>query len=382
MNNFLWRFIHLFYHATIQFFSIVAASISSPISFFLSAILRFLKRQPPQPIQKPAKPPISSHAIDWTIRRIKPAKDPSRNPFKMPAPLLRFSKSYQNAQTDFSQLRSSEQNPQVMRQELRQVRAMAKVIYAQGPRLASFKALERTENAAKFFFAQAYHLVSSGAMKAYPLEGLNKCIAFFALPKSKLVFVAISEDKLPTKDVEVRQALLRMMTLLNTHTAPYRFELVARPTKEQYLLLRTLNMRHDGVATREIVEPRFRCSEVALMIAACKIGRFKPLTLDDIGVIPFGSGLWHAQMGDEPIQGFSASFRNMKYKKKKPLKIPIGIDSHAYLDVWEACPEHCAKFYHQMRAISASGTSATTFNEPRAESFIYDSNRRADRLSL
>ncbi len=325
----------------------------------------------------------ASHAVSSG----KPSSADIPRNFSVPSVFNHFANMLNTySEPDRFQGRDSVVSGKDTKSEFQQVRGMAKHILHEGGDLApNQQAIERTERAAQTFFQLAYGLISP--QTPYPLKNKNKCVGFLAIPQSKLVLIAISEDRDPSKDIDMRKSMCHFISQINQLSKAYVFELVVTPTREQYLLLRTLSFftskEAPDTSSREamvskkvaidLIEPRTRCAEVALAVAACKIGRSKTLKLSELGMVQFGSGLWEMlDKKDIKVLGFEAAKRNTQYIKRPPLIFSVGDDKHkeVALDRWDPCENHCALFLNELRALAAAGSSATTFSEPRSESIF------------
>jgi len=255
----------------------------------------------------------------------------------------------------------SSHNPQESKSRLKGVFSMAKFLYQQegieNQVEPSQKARFRTQKAAVKFYQLAYRYINKSKDEGnFPLYGKNKCIGFVSIPRSKIVIIAISQDRVPDKDIELRLNMVKLIQAINSSNSTYQYRLACLPTKEQYFLLRALSapISHDGDIVEQIIDKRFdtreyeklriskmrhshalgkvslsrsdtdirvtrytpfsecgslihgiepdlieyrtRCVEVALMVALNKCGRtisFKP---NEISMEAFSGGLW-----EEPI---------------------------------------------------------------------------------
>lgn len=270
--------------------------------------------------------------------------------------------------------------PSVNRGQLERTRSMAKLIFNNHDARddVNQEALERTKTAARCFFSLANALLAD-TQQSYPLAGRNKCLGMVAVPKSKLVLIAISEDKLPANDIPLRKAMVSFINEINQKTSEWIFELVRTPTAGEYFLLRTLSLRVPHTAPKDSVEPHTRCIEVALMVALCKVGRFKKFTPDETGVLAMGATPWAAQMGNDPVPLFknenSLFSRNTKYVHQEPIKVPLEETSVGWVDIWEPCEGHCQIYRNAMLAMGAAGGPATSFVEPRGECDLSEMGR-------
>lgn len=261
---------------------------------------------------------------------------------------------------------ASEQMTPIVQGELKRVRTVAKTLYlSMSP--TKPEAIDETKRAAAHFFSLAdRQLVQSGAK--YPLAGKNKCLGMAVVPNTKLVLMAISQDKSPENDIELRQNMMKLIASVNNISKKWVFELVRVPTQSEYLILRTLSMRTPHQAPKEWIEPQSRCVEVGLMVALCKAGRFKRFNPEDIGVVAMGGTLWDSPKGNIPVAAFGGKFeRNFKYVSTESINVELEGDKIGWIDVWDPCSQHCAIYKNAMLAVSAAGGPATCFTEPRAE---------------
>ena len=245
-------------------------------------------------------------------------------------------------------------------QQYAQICQVANNLFLRGPEALepTSQALERTKNAAKDFFLLSYHLLNERKMQ-FPLAGRNKCLGMVVVPGSKLVSIAISQDKNPTNDELLRTTMVAFLEELNRTTEQWIFELACIPTKAQYLMPRTISMRTPQAASELSVKPQTRCVEVALMAALCKAGRTKKFTSADTGLIAFGGTLWASSDSDcstvVPYFGVEGLERNTKYTTQKPLEVVITESLSGWIDIWDPCPEHCKVYKYEMLAIGAAG---------------------------
>lgn len=320
--------------------------------------------------------------VDTNLRRSSsgsaensPRASASDSPvFCMPIAFQPFTRSFSQKFDDGLFLgKPSPESPSIVNSAHGRLRAVSKFICS-GPESLepSPEALHRTHTAAAGFFRlAAAHCQSTHS--DFPLAGHNKCFGMIAVPHSKLVLIAVSQDKIPERDISVRAQLFKFIEAINSKTVEWVFELVAVPTREAYLLPRSLHMRFPMQAPAAIVEPHTRCIEVALMSALCKIGRSKPMAPQDLGVVAYGGALWSSPTGSEAVPGFGGedAARNRKYLISDPLDIELEGGSHGYLDPWKPCGNHCAVFRREMQAISAAGGAATHFLEPRGSYDVF-----------
>ena len=264
----------------------------------------------------------------------------------------------------------SSERPSNARAQFSRTRCMAISVFHNGiSALEPTKsALDRTKLAAKHFFSLSYTLLSE-TDQLFPLSSRNKCLGMVAVPNSKLVILAISQDKIPKSDDALRLNMVRFLEQLNKRTDEWIFELACIPTKSQYLMPRTFLMRTPHQAPQESVEPHTRCVEVALMAALNKVGRFLSFTASDTGIIAFGGTLWASEEESLAIPSFGNVERNKKYTSQKPLEVIFPDATKGWVDIWDPCSGHCAIYKYEMLAIGASGGPATSFTEPRSENF-------------
>lgn len=270
-----------------------------------------------------------------------------------------------------------EQRPVIVKAELKRVRCSARHIltFSELPLQQNRSAVERTKHAARDFF-RTVHCCLSASKKQFPLAGKNKCFGAAVVPRTNLVLIAVSQDRVPEKDVKLRKQLAELITEVNTLMDRWVFELVCVPTREEYLILRTLRMRSPRCSTAEEINPHTRCIEVALMVALCKAGRFKRFKPEEVGIMAFGGTLWTDKNGNTAVKGFAGAARNRKYCKQQPFVFRLLNNVPACLDIWEPCGQHCSIYYEDMLAISAAGGPATNFTEPRSQLFFEINNKR------
>lgn len=131
--------------------------------------------------------------------------------------------------------------------------------------MPSSEARMRTKAAAVEFYRLAYEMTGVG--EKFPLFGKNKCIGFVAIPNSKLVVVAVSQDRVPANDVSLRRVMVELMDRMNKESSnPYVFQLAALPTQEQYLIFRALSTpnTYDGLPSDlsdEVLQGTFDSNE-------------------------------------------------------------------------------------------------------------------------
>ena len=227
---------------------------------------------------------------------------------------------------------------------------------------------ERTKHAVSDFFSSAYKILDKNN-EQFPLAGKNKCFGMVAVPKSKLVMIAISQDKNPKNDLILRRQMVDLLKRINQENPDRVFELASIPTKSQYMMPRTLFMRTTHPAPVEWIKPHTRCVEVALMVALCKIRG--GITPQNAGVMAFGGTLWATPRhlkSSAATPHFEGAERNIKYTTKPAVSVDLGHGKKGWIDIWDPCKGHCAIYKDQMLAIGASGGPATSFTEPRSES--------------
>ncbi len=235
----------------------------------------------------------------------------------------------------------------------------------------------RTFQAMKDFFMLSHaYLTEYGGQ--FPLANRNKCLGFSVVPGRSLVIIAISQDKDPNTDVDLRQNMALHLVHLNSLalewleqkrlSCRWQFELARIPTQEQYLLPRTLSMRSPHWAHKESVLPRTRCVEVALSVAMCKAQRTCVFSLKDIFFLTVGGVIWGDITKAVPVEHFETKKRNLSYSSQAPIAIPLSNSTTAYIDVWDPCDEHCKIYMNEMLAVASAGGQATSYSEPRSES--------------
>ena len=263
----------------------------------------------------------------------------------------------------------SSERPSNARAQFSRTRCMAVSVFNNGVSALEPTefALERTKLAAKHFFSLSHSFLTETG-RVFPLASRNKCLGMVAVPHSKLVILAISQDKNPVNDELLRSDMVSFLEQLNLRTDERVFELACIPTKSQYLMPRTFFMRTPHQAPQESVEPHTRCVEVALMAALNKIGRFSEFNASDTGIIAFGGTLWASEDAPEAIPSFGSAERNKKYTSQRPLEVIFPDEMRGWVDIWDPCGGHCAIYKYEMLAIGASGGPATSFMEPRSES--------------
>jgi hypothetical protein len=252
--------------------------------------------------------------------------------------------------------------------ELKYCHAMAKTVYHEGGLERETVSLENriTQAALTFFKLIKPHLSEE---TPYPLRGYNKCLGFTIVPRTKLVLIAISEDKNREKDTPLRQEFLKLIHKVNQQTTAWIFELTCRPSQREYLMLRSLSLKTLDVPLNLINKARARCAEVALAIALCKAGRFKNFDQKEVAFVTFGATLFNDQ--GEPLKHFEGGKRNLKYLKTRPIEVPFDLTSEkGWIDRWEPCEEHCKLYMKELLALSASGSVETSLNSPRSERYF------------
>ena len=274
--------------------------------------------------------------------------------------------------------RASEQSPTTIKQDLAKVRMRARHLFTSDSTVfePTDLAVSKTKQAASDFFSYASNQLV-GSSTRFPLAGLNKCLGFAVVPGTKLVEIALSMDRAPDKDRDTRHNLYTLIQDINSAQKTWTFELVNIPTKEEFVLVRSLDIQTPQTADSTTVEPRSRCVEVALMVALCKAGRFKHFRPQDVAMMAFGGTLWKEQdpVLSHPMPGFHGETdckRNSKYiSEVVPVRLANG--SEGFIDVWAPCEEHCKKYLKHMQSILASGGPATNLTDPRADySFAKD----------
>lgn len=294
----------------------------------------------------------------------------TRSLISVPKELECFAKGFQQKLEEGVFLGNlSEQRESLARGELQRVRCSAKALYFSKESLEpTMEALDLAKRAMQDFFALAFnHLKQKG--ERYPLAGYNKCLGLAVVPRTRLVLIALSQDREPEKDRPLREKLCKLIFAVN-QWSKWIFELVRVPTQSEYLLLRTISMRAPHHAPMEWVEPRTRCCEPALMAALCKVGRFKRFAAAEAGIITFGCTLWASPKGNEAVSGFEGIQRNFKHVTKKPIEVKLNAHEAGWVDEWDPCSEHCLIYRRAMLAIGAAGGPATSFTEPRGDFFM------------
>lgn len=239
-------------------------------------------------------------------------------------------------------------------------------------------AKNRTLKATQIFFKLAVQYMKQGTVN-FPLSGLNKCLGVVAVPHSKLALIAISQGKDPSQDVELRKNMVQFLNQLNQLSSFWQFELVCIPTTTQYLMPRAFFMRTPHQAPDFWVTPPTRCVEVALMTGLCKVGRFSKFKFDphDVAIMAFGGTIWTSPKGTQSYRLFKQMDRNRKYTHEV-LEVPLLGEESGWVDVWDPCPQHCARYRRQMIAIAAAGGFSTSFDEPRGEWCFEDEKETSD----
>lgn len=286
--------------------------------------------------------------------------------FSVPLLLSKFSFFFEQNLANNTFLGTNSYYPQSDKLALRNSMMISKYNYHHEALKPSANAIEKTQFAAASFYQLAHQYLSKH-LKAFPLVGKNKCLGFVSLPNSKLVMIALSQDRDPKQDIKLRKKMVKLIAQINKLSKHHVFELALLPTKEQYLALRALSLPSPMMMPpKEVIEPRTRCAEVSLMVALNKIARTKPLNPEQTCMLTFGCGLWANQKTELAIPGFNAQFRNNKYTQGY-LKIELHDGSIGWLDVWQPCPNHCEPFLHNIRAMSFSGGPSSSFSGPRSE---------------
>ncbi len=293
-----------------------------------------------------------------------------RSPFQVPLQYETFARSFDNKNNEGLFLGRTPHESRKNRQQFTQICRVAKAELIKGTEALepTPQALDRTKTAAKQFFTLSYQLLEKNKGQ-FPLAGLNKCMGMVAVPTTNLVIIAISQDKNPEDDVQLRKEFVAFLEQLNQSTNDWTFELACIPTQAQYFMPRTISMRTPQAASESSIKPHTRCVEVALMAALCKAGRTKNFTSADTGIIAFGSSLWANPKGDEAIPHFQAKDfeRSTKYTEQAPLEVVLTPSLSGWIDIWEPCPQHCKIYKYEMLAIGAAGGFSSSFFEPRAE---------------
>ena len=301
--------------------------------------------------------------------RIKSNEKNIRSPFIVPLELERFVKPFKTKLAEGLFFEEEPHGaPSQVRAALKNVRMSGKwLLLHSGISLKpSEGTLEKTRETARVFFSLTYEYLLE-KNEIFPLAGRNKCLGMAVVPKTKLVLIALSQDRFPKNDKQLRDKLLILIDGVNKLTKRWVFELVRLPTPAEYILLRTLTMRSPHQPPDEWVSPPTRCVEVALMVALCKVGRFFSMLPKEIGAVAFGATLWNSPKGTQAVVNFNGAVRNMKHTKQDPIEVLLPDDKIGYLDVWEPCPTHCARYEDAMRSLSVAGGLSSSFIEPRAE---------------
>lgn len=260
-----------------------------------------------------------------------------------------------------------------------QTRAMAKANlqkFNERPVTPNPKVMQSTIEAMKDFFRLSYvHLDHSN--QVFPLANCNKCLGFSIVPGTSLVILAISQDKIPKKDEPLRRNMVEHLDQLNRLSAiwynekrisrRWSFELAKIPTREQYLLPRTLSMRVPHHATNEWVAPRTRCVEIALSTALCKAQRTQAFAIDDVFFLTVGGVIWADETEALSLPHFDTKKRNLTYRSSAPIEVILSDSKIGYVDVWDPCQEHCQIYMNEMLAVASAGGGSTSYTEPRAE---------------
>jgi hypothetical protein len=310
-----------------------------------------------------------------------------RSPMLVPLLLEPFASSFSAKELNGEFLgATSPSNQTNQRKQFSQIRSLAKVNYqhhliGKTSLDPSPHALERTRQAAKDFFCLSYQLLELEGGE-FPLAGRNKCLGMVAVPTTKVVIIAVSQDKQPSKDELLRNNMVEFLKKLNKNSNNWVFELACIPTKAQYLLPRTLSVRKPQAAHPESVKPHTRCVEVALMAALCKAGRTLKFTSEDTGIIAFGGTLWGSKDGNDAIPHFGKIDRNTKHNEPNPLEVELAPNLIGYIDVWKPCKEHCAIYKYEMLAIGASGGGSSSFFEPRSEGLEFKKQAKLNKTEI
>jgi len=164
----------------------------------------------------------------------EPFDDPHagiRSPLNVPTALEPFSKAFHHKfkAGDFLG-EDSKANKSRARAQLGWTRSYAKFLMSSkdGSFEPQEEAVNRTVEAAKAFFALSYSILAENCQQ-FPLAGRNKCIGIVAVPRSKLVLIAISQDRIPANDTVLRRRMLEHINRLNDATSDRVFELVFLP---------------------------------------------------------------------------------------------------------------------------------------------------------
>lgn len=266
-------------------------------------------------------------------------------------------------------------SPCQTKQGLTHLRAMANAML-DDDLAPNLQAINHTKQAiVTFFKTLGEYLADSSASHEYPLNGLNKCLGFVALPRSKLVMIGLSMSRPAVKDVGVREAFANCLEAINLAQENFIFKLVLPPTQAQYVLLRSFNLKpqepYEPYEPNEPYEPfdtksRARCAEAALAFALTKAGRFNPFLAKELGVVTVGNGVWRDTEGESSVPGFEVIERNRRYTSGV-MEMEIN-GAPAYVDLWQPCTKHCAKYLEEMRAVAAS-CAGFTLVEPIFEEF-------------
>lgn len=259
---------------------------------------------------------------------------------------------------------------------LRWAQAQASLLFQQELEPPSSEAIEKTEEAVRQFCQHACR-ICYGQGKAFPLAGRNKCLGVAVVPNKRLVLLAVSQDKNPETDLGLRKEMLELIKIINQQSQYWKFELASIPTKEEYILVRSIGIRTDRRAHEEEIEPRSRCVEVSLSIALYKTGRFNRFDARDVYMLSLGcGGLWASDNGKTPVvECWKSDERNTKYMTKPPLALKLEINHEEIpccIDIWDPCESHCKKFAKAMRALSvAGGRFGSRLLTPRAECDLF-----------
>lgn len=307
-----------------------------------------------------------------SLRPISPPEvSPPSSPLNLPLKWHRFGTSFDAKIREGLVLGApSTVSPTVEGAQLARMRCAARHVLSQEVLLhPTDAALQRTKLAARAFFRIAYQHVQD-TKENFPLFERNKCLGMVAIPRSKLVLVAVSQDKDPIQDIELRKKMVEFLQQMTSKSTKWVFELVRLPTPSAYVFLRTFQMRSPHRAPKELVEPHTRCVEVALAVALCKVGRFHKFAPSEAAVVPFGGAMWMSIDGQEAKKGFGGISRNSKYLSQPALDVTLSDSEMGYVDIWDPCKVHCRIFMRDLLAMGAAGGPGTSFIEPRAESKI------------
>ena len=174
-----------------------------------------------------------SATLDSLVYSLSPARE---NPITMPEKWSRFKSRFQQKNNDGELLGYEPVSwSSTVCCQLVTVRMMSKhTLFASPITEPSAKSLQRTKEAAVAFYSSAYQqLEASGEI--FPLAGQNKCLGMVAVPRSRLVMIAISQDSDPDQDILLRIQMVKLLEQINQRGGPWTYELASIPTKAQYL---------------------------------------------------------------------------------------------------------------------------------------------------